>query len=206
MKRPTYKSRMIKHFLFGLGLATASVFIESFQPVSALCLTSNAENNCSTFSGSSLSQVIQTYDSLNLTTNAYFQIGFRSSNGAAYTINNLAYSTNGSSYTSFTGSISTSGAFQYASIQNPFSTGSLGRPFYVSYDIQPTVPDGVRIDSMFLANNTGTQTGGVLDFNGGNFEAIERTHQAVPAPLPVLGAAFVFSRVRHLKQKSKQLH
>ncbi len=104
-------------------------------------------------------------------TNAYFQIGFRSSNGAACTINNLAYSTNGSSYTSFPGSISASGAFQYAGIQNPFSAGSLGRPFSVSYDIQPTVPDGVRIDSMFLANNTGIQTGGVLDFNGGNFEA-----------------------------------
>ena len=177
----------------------------SAKPAHSMCLTSTAENNCSTFSGDTLSQATQTYTSSNLGTNRYFQMGFRSSNGSPYTINNLAYSTDGTTFTSFSGSISTSSAFQYLTIQNPFAASPLGLPFYVRYDILPTVPAGVGIDSMFLASNTGTSTGGVLDFNGGNFEAIERAHASVPAPLPFLGAAAIASSIKRLRRSSEKL-
>jgi hypothetical protein len=177
----------------------------SANPAHSMCLTSTAENNCSTFAGDTLSQATQTYTSSNLGTNRYFQMGFRSSNGNPYTINNIAYSTNGTTFTSLSGSISTSSAFQYLAIQNPFASSPLGSPFYVRYDIRPTVPAGVGIDSMFLASNTGTSTLGVLDFNGGNFQAIERAHASVPAPLPFLGAAAIASSIKRLRRSSEKL-
>jgi hypothetical protein len=177
----------------------------SVKPVHSMCLTSTAENNCSTFAGDTLSQATQTYTSSNLGTNRFFQMGFRSSNGNPYTINNIAYSTNGMTFTSISGSISTSSVFQYLAIQNPYASSPLSSPFYVRYDILPTVPAGVGIDSMFLASNTGTSTGGVLDFNGGNFEAIERAHATVPAPLPFLGAAAIASSIKRLRRSSEKL-
>jgi hypothetical protein len=191
--------------LFAGVVLSAGVTLFSIQPAAALCLTTSGENNCSTFYGGSVSQVIQTYTSSNLVSNRYFQLGFRSSDGNAYSINNLAYSTNGTSYNSFGGSFTTSSSFQYSSPQNPFGLTALGAPFYVRYDILPIVPPGVNIDSMFLASNTGSTTGGVLDFNGGNFEAIERSHASVPAPLPFLGAAAIFSRLKRLERVSKRL-
>jgi hypothetical protein len=205
-RRTNVYLNQMKIFLLGTTLVSSTVFVGLAQPASALCLTSNSENNCSTFSGTTLSQVTQTYNSLNLQTNTRFQIGFRSSNGGAYTVNNLSYSNDGTNYTTFAGSFTTSSLFQYGGIQNPFGSTALGRPFYLRYEIQPTVPAGVAIDSLFLANNTGSQTGGVLDFNGGDFQAVERSHQSVPAPLPLLGAAAMFTRLRGLKQKSKRLH
>lgn len=81
----------------------------------------------------------------------------------------------------------------------------VGAPFYIQYDIAPTVPHGVRIDAMFLASNTGSMTGGVLNFEGGNFQAIERSHASVPAPLPLLGAVAIFSRLKRLERASKKL-
>jgi hypothetical protein len=177
------------------------------QPAQAICLSTSGENNCSSFSGDTLSQVTQTYTSANLASNKFFQMGFRSSDGAAYTINNIAYAKSGDPFAPIFSSVSvlTGSDFQYITIQNPFGGGALESPFYVRYDISPIVPSGVTIDSEFLANNTGSATGGVLNDHGGNYEAVVRSHTAVPAPLPLLGTAAVFSSIKRLQRASQKL-
>jgi hypothetical protein len=190
-----------------LLLSSVPVFflLNPVLPTYAMCLSTSGENNCATFNGNSLSHVIQTYTSSNLSTNRFFQLGFRSQGASAVVINNIAYSTDGTAFTSVTGSISTTTNFQYISVQNPFGSVALNHPFYLSYDIQPIVPMGTSVDSLFLANNTGSTTSGVLDFNGGNFEAVERSHASVPAPLPFLGAAVVASRIKRIKITANRL-
>ncbi|MEB3318301.1 MAG: hypothetical protein VKO39_09220 [Cyanobacteriota bacterium] len=202
------RDRLLKPIFPAVVLLAATALIGSAHPAKSVCLSSSGENNCSSFSGDTLSQVTQTYTSSNLISNKFFQMGFRSSTGGAYTINNLAYSTNGSSFTTISGSVSTTASFQYINIQNPFGVNPMTIPFYVRYDILAGVPIGVTIDSMFLANNAGTSTGGVLNFEGGDFQAIERSHTAVapvPAPLPLLGTAVLFPCINRLQRATQKL-
>lgn len=200
---------MYRQLALGALASTSFAAIFSAQPANALCLTAQAGNNCNTFNPTTTSSVVQTYTSQNLTSNQYFQIGFRSSDGAAYSISNIKYSTDNTTFTDYTpGSLTTGSSYSLGSILNIPTTD----PFYISYDIPSGIPDTINIDSVFKANDDGFVNGnGALDSASGNrFTNIERsslsTSIPVPAPLPILGAAAAFSQVRRLRSMSRELN
>jgi hypothetical protein len=199
---------MIRQIAIMALSATSIAAAFAAQPARALCLTSQAGNDCVTFNPSSSSSVLQTYTSLNLPTNTDFQLGFRSSNGVSYAISNIRYSLDNSTFTTLgTGSSTTTATFNYGSIISG-TAGSMSNPFYIAYDLPAGIPDGVVIDSSFLANAGGAQSGGVLSSTSGNgFLTIERPSTAtaisVPGPLPILGAAAAFSQARRLRSKTR---
>lgn len=200
---------MLRHAALGAVAAFSLVVSISDNPAHALCLTAQAGNNCTTFAPNSISSVLQEYTSTNLPNNTSFQIGFRSSNGTAYSISNVKYSTDNSTFTTLgSGSGTTGSSYVYDTIVS--GSGILTNPFWISYDLPTGIPNGIIIDSSFSSNNDGLASGGALiSGSGNNFVNIERssasTSTPVPAPLPIMGAAAAFSQVRRLRFMAKQL-
>jgi hypothetical protein len=175
----------------------------------AVCLSAGTGSNCGSFNSDTLSYVTQEYTSTNLNPNQYFQIGFRSSDSNSYSIQAIEYSLNNSSWTSFTSSsISASGSYSYSPIINL----NIAAPFYVRYTLPVGIPLNAIIDSRFVSNNNGAQSGGILsDVSGNNYLAVVRSSTSVPpapvpAPLPVVGAVAAFAHVRRLRRASHRLH
>lgn len=198
---------MFRHIALG-SVAAFSITVSILdKPANALCLTSQAGNNCTTFNPATTSNALQTYTSLNQKNNYHFQIGFRSSNGASYSISNVRYSTDNTNFTTYgSGTFNTGSAFARGSIINATITD----PFYIAYDIPTGIPAGVFIDSAFTSNSNGLTdgSGNLISGAGNDFADIERSSQStpVPAPLPIIGAAAAFSQVRRLRSMSRELH
>jgi hypothetical protein len=193
-------------FLLGIGIVATLGLIEA-RPGQTACLSTgdSGANNCLTFDGAT-STATQTYSTSNLTTNSYFQLGFYSSNGQSYSISNVEYSQNNTSYTTLgSGSINT-GSFATTNYFSVVTLAPISVPFYVRYTINGPVSSGVTITSRLLTNNNNASASGVLTGPGNNFADIQRDSTVpVPAPLPILGAAAAFARVKRFRRNSKIL-
>jgi hypothetical protein len=69
------------------------------------------------------------------------------------------------------------------------------------------VTPGAIIEGTLIANNNGTNSGGILSDSINNYQAVNRDSVAVsvgvavPAPLPILGAAGFFAYSRQLRRR-----
>jgi hypothetical protein len=195
-------------FLLGIGIVATLGLIEA-RPGQTACLSTgdSGSNKCLTFDGAT-STATQQYSTSNLTSNSYFQLGFYSSNGQSYSISNVEYAQNNTSYSTLgSGSINTGSslATNYFSAVS-FAPTPIGVPFYVRYTINGPVPSGVTITSRLLTNDNNASASGVLTGGGNNFADIQRDSTVpVPAPLPILGAAAAFARVKRFRRNSKIL-
>ncbi|MFM9072887.1 MAG: hypothetical protein ACKOOC_05720 [Cyanobium sp.] len=195
--------------LLGFGLVVALGLIDA-RPGQAVCLSSgnSGANDCLTFDGSTSSLVTQIYSTTNLTTNNSFQLGFYSSNSVSYSISNVFYSQDNTTLVPIgTGSITTgTGGFSSPNYFASISPITINVPFYIKYVIDGPVAPGVTITSKLLSNsNNATDVNGVLVDNSNDFVSVSRNSTAVPAPLPILGAAAAFARVKRFRNNSKIL-
>jgi len=198
----------------GAALALA-IFLSSVLAPSraqAACLTTVGENVCATFDASTPSTAVQSFTSQNLQTNRYFQLSLLTNAGFSYTITDLAWSKDGISFTNFSPislSLNANGSRSYTNIVNYGS--AIGIPLYLRYTLPTGVALGKVIEGTLIANNNGSNNLGVLSDSLNNylFEGRESLSvagsapEAVPAPLPVLGAAGFFSFSRRLRRRIK---
>jgi len=193
----------------GTVLAMALAFSGALAPkAQAACLTTNVENSCATFDPSSPSPIVQIFTSANLGTNQYFQLSMLTNSGTPYTITNLAWSKDGSSFTDFNPisfNLNANGSRSYTDIVNYGS--AIGIPLYLRYTLPAGVTPGAIIEGTLIANNNGSNSGGILSDSINNYQAINRDSVAVsggvaaPAPLPILGAAGFFAYSRQLRRR-----
>jgi hypothetical protein len=193
----------------GTALALALVVSGSLAPkAQAACLTTVAENTCATFNSSSASTAIQGFTSLNLTSNRYFQLSLLTNAGVSYTITDLAWSKDGTSFTNFSPvslSLNANGSRSYTNIVDYGS--AIGVPLYLRYTIPSGVAPGAIIEGTLIANDNGSNGGGVLTDSINNYQAVNRqslsvaVSAAAPAPLPIFGAAGFFAYSRQLRRR-----
>lgn len=174
-------------------------------PGYALCLASSGENNCSTFSGNSVSQVVQTYLSNNRSINRYFQMGFGSRLGT-YVLGHLAWSADRSGDTSFSvlAFEASAVAFPYGFLFN-LSPSLFRKSLSVRHDIRAPFPDGFSADFKLLDRNTEDQFTGVVSNADSSDGAIVLSHAIWPASFPMEGVAAVFSQAKPLNQQTAEL-
>ena len=193
----------------GTALALALAVSGALAPkAQAACLTTVAENTCATFDSSSASTAVQGFTSFNLTTNQYFQLSLLTNAGVSYTITDLAWSKDGTSFTNFSPvslSLNANGSRAYTNIVNYGS--AIGIPLYLRYTLPAGVTPGAAIEGTLIANNNGTNNLGILSDSLNNYQIINRdsvsvaVSAAAPAPLPVLGAAGFFAYSRQLRRR-----
>ncbi len=192
----------------GLALAMAVGGAMAVPGAKAACLTTVAENNCATFNSSSTSTAVQAFTSLNLSTNRYFQLSLLTNAGVSYTITDLAWSKDGSSFTNFSPlslNLNSDGSRVYTNIVDYGS--AIGVPLYLRYTIPTGVALGAIIEGTLIANDNGSNGGGVLTDSINNYQAVNRqslsvaASAAVPAPVPILGAAGFFVYSRQLRRR-----
>jgi len=193
----------------GTVLAMALVFSGALAPKSqAACLTTVAENSCATFDSSTPSNVIQRFQTQNLSSNQFFQLSLLTNSGITYTITDLAWSKDGSSFTDFNPislNLNANGSRSYTDIVNYGS--AIGIPLYLRYTLPAGVTPGAIIEGTLIANNNGSNSGGILSDSLNNYQIVNRDSVAVsggiaaPAPLPILGAAGFFAYSRQLRRR-----
>jgi len=193
----------------GTALALALVVSGSLAPkAQAACLTTVAENTCATFDASTPSTAVQPFTSANLQTNRYFQLSLRTNAGVSYTITDLAWSKDGTSFTNFSPVSLSLNADGSRADTNIVDYGSaIGIPLYLRYTLPAGVTPGGAIEGTLIANNNGANNGGILSDYFNNYQAVNRASvsaavsAAAPAPLPIFGAAGFFAYSRQLRRR-----
>ena len=193
----------------GTALALALVVSGSLAPkAQAACLTTVAENTCATFDASTPSTAVQPFTSANLQTIRYFQLSLLTNAGVSYTITDLAWSKDGTSFTNFSPfslSLNANGSRSYTNIVDYGS--AIGVPLYLRYTIPSGVAPGAIIEGTLIANDNGSNGSGILIDSINNYQAVNRqslsvaVSAAAPAPLPILGAAGFFAYSRQLRRR-----
>ena len=116
--------------------------------------------------------------------------------GFSYTITDLAWSKDGTSFPNFSPislSLNANGLRSYTNILDYGS--AIGVPLYIRYTLPTGVALGKVIEGTLIANNNGSNDGGILSDSLNNYQIINSDSlsvagaatEAVPAPLPVLG-------------------
>lgn len=132
--------------------------------------------------------------------------------GFSYTITDLAWSKDGTSFTNFSPISLSLNADASRSYTNIIDYGSaIGVPLYLRYTLPTGVALGKVMEGTLIANNNGANSGGILSDSLNNYQAINRdslsvagsTTEVVPAPLPVLGAVGFFAFSRQLRRRIK---
>ena len=193
----------------GTALALALALSGALAPKAhGACLTTVAENNCATFDASTPSTATQTFTSANLQTNRYFQLALLTTGGVSYTITGLSYSNDNITFTNFSPTSLNLNANGTSSYTNIVDNGTnLSLPFYLRYTLPTGVAPGSVIQGTLIANDNGSNAGGILSDSLNNYQIINRdsvsvsVSSAVPAPLPVLGAAGFFAYSRQLRRR-----
>ena len=198
----------------GATLAIAISFSSVLAPSSAqaACLTTVGENVCATFDASTPSTTVQPFTSANLGTNRYFQLSLLTNAGFSYTITDLAWSKDGTTFNAFSPislSLNSNGSRSYTNIVDYGS--AVGVPLYLRYTLPTGVALGKAIEGTLIANNNGANNGGVLSDSLNNYQFINRDSlsvqgaapTAVPGPLPIFGAAGFFAFSRRLRRRIK---
>jgi hypothetical protein len=106
-------------------------------------------------------------------------------------------------------SLNANGSRSYTNIVDYGS--AVGIPLYLRYTLPTGVDLGKIIEGTLIANNNGANNGGVLSDSINNYEAVNRDSlsvqgaapTAVPAPLPIFGAAGFFAFSRRLRRRIK---
>lgn len=128
--------------------------------------------------------VVRFYD-FNLAGTEFYQLGFGTTSGSAFTVTNVMYSFDNVTYSGFNGgtmNVAVS-SYAYSSIQN-LGTAGVPATIFFSY----TLPAGIDYDSItqvvMLANINGANQGGVLSNEiGSKYVSIVRTHTAISKPI-----------------------
>ena len=203
-----------KHFgasariLGGLMLGSACLALAVPGEARAACVSTadSGANGCFTFTPATSSFAVQTYNTSNLNTNQYAQFGFQSS-GPAVTLTGVEYSFNGgSSWNTYgAGTFSVSSTTSFGSVIN---SPSIQPGLKFRYTIPTGLSVGDIIQSTLLTNSNGNVgSGTTLISLTNNFAQVDRAStavDAVPGPLPVLGAISAFSASRRLRRRVKQ--
>ena len=195
-----------------LALAISLSSVLATSRAQAACLTTVGENVCATFDASTPSTAVQPFTSQNLQTNRYFQLSLLTNAGFSYTITDLAWSKDGTSFTNFSPislSLNANGSRSYTNIVDYGS--AIGIPLYLRYTLPTGVALGKVIEGTLIANNNGTNNAGILSDSLNDYQIINRDSlsvagsatQAVPGPLPVLGAAGFYAFSRQLRRRIK---
>lgn len=155
----------------------------------------NDGTNAKIFDPTTPTEVINRYADTSLDNLSFIQVGFRTTNDAAFTVTNIGWSRDNVNYTAFAPSdfVSNVGAppvYHYSSIVS-LEPGFAGAPFFIRFTLPSGIVLGKVVESRFLANSNGATNGGVLDQVGGNtFFSTTRSHIAsVPEPTSILLAA-----------------
>ena len=196
------------------------------SPGEAACLPTPTEpgTNCAEFLPDSSSDVVNIYWQYNLALNRFFQLSLFTSALNPVVIDQLQWSQDGTSWTSFqpnTIQTDNSGFLAYTNIvglSNP-----IGNPLHVRYTIpaEPLNPVGTFaqddvVSTQLISNRNGYNTP-MWDSNremtvpvltrmaGNGYVLDQRDHvdapDSVPGPLPLLGAAGALSFSRHLRRR-----
>lgn len=178
-------------------------------PAQAACLTTNDQNNCETYNNTGTLPTTATVnftDSL-FASNNYWQLNSNTSSVANFS--NWRYSRNGTTFTAFSPSFTTAGAFQVGTIFTTSTTPSApaGNPFFIRVDLSSTATVGSSFSFNLSSNSDGfTNLNGRLDDSGSNgLSSASRSFArvadpAVPGPLPFLGAAAAFGYSRKIRK------
>ena len=194
-----------------LGCSAVSASVFASMPAQAACLTSNAQNNCTTYDTTGgTTRAILEYTDVNLSQNNNWQI--TASTATVANFSNWEYGSNGTTWTSFNPGFVTSGAFQAGSIFNTGSTPSApaGNPFFIRVTLSNTATLNAGYQFLVRTNSNGlTNANGLLDDDAANnFSGLTRSFTrvndpstaATPGPLPLMGAAAAFGYSRKIRK------
>lgn len=142
-------------------------------------------NSAITFDPLTPTPVIVRFYDFNLEDAEFYQLGFSTTNGSAFSVSNVMYSFDNVTYSGFDGgTLNVAGpSSTYSSIQ-PLGSAGVPATIFFSY----TLPAGIDYDSItqvvMLANINGANQGGVLSNEiGSKYVSIVRTHTAISMPI-----------------------
>jgi len=172
----------------------------------------NDLNNALRFDPSTPTPVKVAYKDASLPVDRFIQVGFSTTNSAAFSVSAIAWSRDNITYQEFQpnnfvdGVVSGSGV-KYSSVIDlgaPIG-GSSSTPFYLRYTLPSGIDMGALVQSAFRANSNGSTSNGILsDEITNNFVSLTRLHTAVPEPTSLLllssvGAWGIWRRVKRSK-------
>jgi hypothetical protein len=170
-------------------------------------------NNALRFDPATPTPAIVAFKDANLPLDRYIQIGFSTTNSAAFNVASIGWSKDNVSYTAFSpndfvnnivsgGGVKMSGVIDLGS---PIG-GNASTLFYLRYTLPAGIEVGSVVQSIFYANSNGALSNGILaDQFDNNFVTVTRSHTAVPEPTSLLlvSSAAVWLRWR-AKRRSKR--
>ncbi|MFM2219122.1 MAG: hypothetical protein RL240_3440, partial [Planctomycetota bacterium] len=172
----------------------------------------NDLNNALRFDPSTPTPVKVAYKDASLPVDRFIQVGFSTTNSAAFSVSAIAWSRDNITYqefqpNNFVDGVASGGDVKYSSVIDlgaPIG-GTSSTPFYLRYTLPSGIDMGALVQSAFRANSNGSTSNGILsDEITNNFVSLTRLHTAVPEPTSLLllssvGAWGIWRRVKRSK-------
>jgi hypothetical protein len=172
----------------------------------------NDLNNALRFDPSTPTPVKVAYKDASLPVDRFVQVGFSTTNSAAFSVSAIAWSRDNITYqefqpNNFVDGIVSGGGVKYSSVIDlgaPIG-GTSSTAFYLRYTLPSGIDIGALVQSAFLANSNGSTNNGLLsDEITNGFVSLTRLHTAVPEPTSLLllssvGAWGIWRRVKRSK-------
>ena len=172
----------------------------------------NDLNNALRFDPSTPTPVKVAYKDASLPVDRFIQVGFSTTNTAAFSVSAIAWSRDNITFqefqpNNFVDGVVSGGSVKYSSVIDlgaPIG-GTSSTPFYLRYTLPAGIDMGALVQSAFRANSNGSTSNGILsDEITNNFVSLTRLHTAVPEPTSLLllssvGAWGIWRRVKRSK-------
>jgi len=172
----------------------------------------NDLNNALRFDPSTTTPVKVAYKDASLPLDRFIQVGFSTTNSAAFSVSAIAWSRDNITYqefqpNNFVDGVVSGGDVKYSSVIDlgaPIG-GTSSTPFYLRYTLPSGIDMSALVQSAFRANSNGSTSSGILsDEITNNFVSLTRLHTAVPEPTSLLllssvGAWGIWRRVKRSK-------
>lgn len=172
----------------------------------------NDLNNALRFDPSTPTPVKVAYKDASLPVDRFIQVGFSTTNSAAFSVSAIAWSRDNITFqefqpNNFVDGVVSGGSVKYSSVIDlgaPIG-GTSSTPFYLRYTLPAGIDMGALVQSAFRANSNGSTSNGILsDEITNGFVSLTRLHTAVPEPTSLLllssvGAWGIWRRVKRSK-------